>query len=96
MVRTLMFAACLASALFAPAAPAAHWVGAWEAAPALPNGPEIIRATLRQYMRLSQGGHALRVRISNELGAMPLQIDAASLALPGRCLLYTSDAADEL
>ena len=42
--------------------------------------------TMRQAMRLSLGGEALRVRISNLHGAEPLVIDAASvghLARPG-------------
>ena len=60
-----------------------HWVGAWGASPAFPIGPEINNQTIRQVMRLSLGGHAVRVRLSNELGTSPLVIGAAHLARPG-------------
>ena len=63
--------------------PAAHWVGSWGADPALPNGPEVTNQTIRQVVRLSMGGNAVRIRISNELGTAPLVIGAAHLAKPG-------------
>ena len=65
------------------AATDAHWVGSWGAAPALPNGPEVTNQTIRQVVRLSMGGTALRIRISNELGTGPLVIGAAHIARPG-------------
>lgn len=65
----------------ADAAP--HWVGAWGASPAFPVGPEINNQTIRQVMRLSLAGHAVRVRLSNEMGTTPLVIGAAHLARPG-------------
>ena len=66
-----------------PSQVAAHWVGSWGAAPALPNGPEVTNQTVRQVVRLSLGGPALRIRISNELGTQPLVIGAAHVARPG-------------
>ena len=66
-----------------PAEPV-HWVGSWGAAPALPNGPEVTNQTVRQVVRLSLGGSALRIRISNELGTQPLVIGAAHVARPGQ------------
>lgn len=61
-----------------------HWVGSWGASPAFPNGPEVTNQTIRQVVRLSLGGRAVRVRISNELGTGPLVIGAAHLARPGQ------------
>ncbi|SFI72262.1 Lysophospholipase L1 [Paraburkholderia megapolitana] len=62
----------------------AHWVGSWGASPAFPNGPEVTRQTIRQVVRLSIGGRAVRVRFSNELGTAPLVIESAHLARPGQ------------
>lgn len=62
----------------------AHWVGSWGAPPALPNGPEVTNQTVRQVVRLSLGGAAVRIRLSNELGTGPLVIGAAHLARPGK------------
>ena len=52
--------------------------------PALPTGPEVTNQTIRQMVRLSMGGNALRIRISNELGTAPLVIGAAHVAKPGQ------------
>ena len=67
-----------------PPSTAVHWVGSWGAAPALPNGPEVTNQTIRQVVRLSMGGNAVRIRISNELGTGPLIIGAAHLARPAQ------------
>ncbi|WP_131117231.1 SGNH/GDSL hydrolase family protein [Lichenihabitans psoromatis] len=64
-------------------AAAPHWVGSWGASPAFPNGPEITNRTIRQVVRLSLGGHAVRIRLSNEMGTSPLVIGAAHIARPG-------------
>lgn len=61
-----------------------HWVGSWGAAPAFPNGPEVTNQTIRQVVRLSLGGRALRIRLSNEMGTGPLVIGAAHVAKPGQ------------
>ena len=60
-----------------------HWVGSWGASPAFPNGPEIVNQTIRQVIRLSLGGRAVRIRISNEMGTSPLVIGSAHIARPG-------------
>jgi lysophospholipase L1-like esterase len=61
-----------------------HWVGSWGASPALPNGPEVTKQTIRQVVRLSVGGREVRVRFSNELGTGPLVIGSAHVARPGQ------------
>ena len=90
VVASASFLALLVSASLAGTAvaqstapPASHWVGSWGADPALPNGPEVTNQTIRQVVRLSMGGNAVRIRISNELGTAPLVIGAAHLAKPG-------------
>jgi hypothetical protein len=55
----------------------AAWVGSWGAAPLPPNAargpfpatPSFSNQTIRQTVRISAGGTALRLRISNEYGA---------------------------
>lgn len=74
----------------------AHWVGSWGAAPALPNGPEVTDQTIRQVVRLSMGGAALRIRISNELGTQPLVIGAAHVARPGAAAGSIDPATDRV
>jgi lysophospholipase L1-like esterase len=87
----------LAAATFATAcavaAPAPNggpaWIGSWGASPLpptpaggfFPASPSFSNVTLRQVVRLSAGGDQLRVRLTNEYGAAPLSIGAASIAL---------------
>ncbi|THD51324.1 SGNH/GDSL hydrolase family protein [Phenylobacterium sp.] len=90
----LAILAC-AFALAAPAVQAApaHWIGSWGASPALPMAappnnpargtPTFSNQTITQVVRLSAGGPKLRIRLSNEYGAKPLQIGAARVALVG-------------
>jgi len=61
------------------------WAGAWGAAPTIPvaGGRSFENQTIRQVMRLSQGGQEIRLRISNEYGDRPLKIGAATVALAG-------------
>jgi lysophospholipase L1-like esterase len=61
-----------------------HWVGSWGASPAFANGPEITNQTIRQVVRLSLGGRAVRIRLSNEMGTSPLVIGSARIARPGQ------------
>lgn len=56
-----------------------QWITTW-AAPSDSAAPELEPQTLRQIMRVSLGGTAVRVRISNEYGDRPLQIHAATIA----------------
>jgi lysophospholipase L1-like esterase len=51
-------------------------------------------AVIRQTVRLSLGGEALRIRLSNELGTSPLAIAAAHVALPGKTLGSIDPATD--
>ena len=69
------------------------WVGSWTASPQPTWGgdfplPTLLpfnlwNQTVRQRLRLSLGGHRLRIVLSNEYGAGPLTIDAIHCALPG-------------
>ena len=85
-------ALCLMSALsfwqtaLAAQSPDPAWIGVWGAPPTLPNGPAVQLQTVRQIVRLSLGGQALRIRLSNELGTSPLVIGTVHVALPGATL----------
>ncbi len=72
------------------AAPAPTWSAAWGAAPvASPAVPRVneVRAfsdiTVRQVVRLNQGGDAVRLRLTNELGEKTLKVGAVSVGLAG-------------
>ena len=83
----LLVVGMLASAVSAAGqstSPQSHWVGSWGAAPAFPNGPEVTNQTIRQVVRLSLGGHSIRIRLSNEMGIAPLVIGTAHIAKPGQ------------
>ena len=59
----------------------AKWVASW-AAGSIPPGPKAAsfsNQTLRQVVRLSAGGAALRVRLTNAFGAAPLAIGGARI-----------------
>jgi lysophospholipase L1-like esterase len=79
----------LLAALCISTAANARWVASWTAAPTPPGpamGPmpassSFQNRTLRQILRLSAGGSAVRVRLSNAYGAAPLVIGAARIAL---------------
>jgi len=58
-----------------------HWVGTWTAAPAPAEGAAFSNHTLRMMPRVSLGGSALRVRISNAYGVRPLAIGAAHVGV---------------
>ncbi|MDE1146465.1 MAG: SGNH/GDSL hydrolase family protein [Azospirillaceae bacterium] len=84
---------CLALMLALPAiahAQEPHWVGSWMAAPipgdagSTPPALGFSDATLRQVLRLTLGGRALRVRLSNAFGTAPLTIPAAHVALAAK------------
>jgi lysophospholipase L1-like esterase len=64
----------------APAgAQAGTWTGTWAAAPDSP-GPALDSQTLRQIVRVSAGGGAVRIRLSNLFGDGPIEIGAAHVA----------------
>jgi lysophospholipase L1-like esterase len=71
-----------------------QWVGVWGAPPAFPNGPSVEMEVIRQTVRLSLGGEALRIRLSNELGSAPLAIASAHVAMPGSTLGSIDPATD--
>lgn len=64
------------------------WIQSWGAAPLPPNPPgaspvtpRFSNQTLRQRVRLSLGGGAIRIRFTNEHGTRPLEIGAARIAV---------------
>lgn len=68
---------------------AAEWIQTWGAAPLPPTAamgpypatPAFNNQTIRQTIRVSQGGKRLRIRFTNEYGTRPLTIGAAVVAL---------------
>lgn len=64
---------------------AQQWVGTWGTAPAGPPLPAQLQTfndqTLRLIVHTSIGGSQVRIRLVNELGATPLRIGAAHIAL---------------
>jgi lysophospholipase L1-like esterase len=78
---------CLAFSPARPETAASAWISSWTASPQLPR--RVIPAsfsnrTIRQTLHLSIGGRKVRIRLSNEFGAKPLLIGAASVAVPER------------
>ncbi|MEV7388414.1 MULTISPECIES: SGNH/GDSL hydrolase family protein [unclassified Streptomyces] len=56
------------------------WTGSWEAAPS-GTSPAVPGAAFRNVVHLSLGGSAVRVRISNRFGSVPLRLGAVTVAL---------------
>ncbi len=71
--------------------PGHSWVASWAASPGSADAAwdprhgriEFDNVTIRQTVRLSAGGKAVRIRLSNEFGAAPLEIGAATIARLG-------------
>ena len=69
-------------------APTERWVGAWASSQQVPEPNNALPAgalddaTLRQIVRLTQGGSQVRVRVSNVFGVTPLVITSARVARP--------------
>lgn len=61
------------------------WAGAWGASPTIPpaGGKAFENQTVRQVVRLSTGGSAVRIRFTNEYSDKPLDIGAATIAIAG-------------
>ena len=87
-----VLATSLAATLAVPALPGraqtssgARWCATWGAAPAGPPPAASIQTyssqTLRLIVRTSIGGSRVRIRISNEMGSVPLRIGRATIAL---------------
>jgi len=79
-----------AAAMLAPGQPAeAKWVASWTAAPVTPSAamgpfpatPTYANRTLRQHLRLSAGGSAVRVNLTNLYGRGLLAISGARIAI---------------
>src|SRR5574344_2611565 len=68
-------------------AKSAHWVGTWGTAPQLvepnnmPPKPGLSNRALRQVFRVSIGGEAIRLKLSNEYSDSSITIKAATIAL---------------
>ncbi|MFB4271705.1 SGNH/GDSL hydrolase family protein [Nonomuraea sp. GTA35] len=74
--------------------PTGRWVTTWTAMPQLTEpdnmppppyakeGLSLADTTLRQTLRVSLGGHRLRLRLSNAFGGAPLPITRVAVALP--------------
>jgi lysophospholipase L1-like esterase len=64
-----------------------HWVASWGTAQMVPQSQDELApaqwrdATLRQVVRVSNGGNKVRVKLSNAMGVTPLVVDAASIAV---------------
>lgn len=87
MICKLIIAAALAALVQAsPASAAGHWVASWSTAQQVPEPNNALpahaldNATLRQLVRVSVGGPAIRIRISNAFGTAPLRIDSVHVA----------------
>ncbi|MEZ6029671.1 MAG: SGNH/GDSL hydrolase family protein [Hyphomonadaceae bacterium] len=86
-LSAVLFALALAGCVTQPMAstPAPGWAGSWGASPTLPpaGGRSFENQTVRQAIRLSEGGTAIRIRFTNEYGENPLEIGAATVSLAG-------------
>ncbi|MDR3527519.1 MAG: SGNH/GDSL hydrolase family protein [Rhizomicrobium sp.] len=78
--------ALVAVTAMAPAKPASHWVASWATALMISDGAnylpveQLSHATLRQTVRLSTGGKAYRLVLSNLFGTEPLHLSAVHVA----------------
>src|SRR4051794_19837982 len=84
VARPATLALTLATVVGAPAGAAAapRWRAAWGAAMVGAPGPAAApSATHRQFAHLSAGGRAVRVRLSNRAGSVPLTFTAATVAV---------------
>ncbi len=83
IISMLALAGCAA---FEPAtSQQTGWAGAWGASPTIPppGGKAFENQTVRQVVRLSTGGSAVRIRFTNEYSDKPLDIGAATIAVAG-------------
>lgn len=82
----ILLAAMVATTMAMPTQ-ARPWVAGWTTSPLKPNGEQTLTeaqmrdTTIRQVVRLTIGGPAIRVRYSNRFGATPLRISGAHVAL---------------
>jgi lysophospholipase L1-like esterase len=86
-IAAALSALCFALAPARAETPAAGWISSWAASPQAPRGiipASFSNRTIRQTVHLSIGGSKVRIRLSNEFGAKPVLIGAASIATPGK------------
>src|SRR5262249_52909616 len=62
------------------------WIATWGASPEPhppvgPPRPSFADQTIRQVVRVSAGGHRVRIRLTNVFGATPLAVGAARVAM---------------
>lgn len=69
----------------------ANWTGTWEGS-ASGTAPAFPGASIRNIVHTSVGGTAVRVRISNRLGTLPLTLGGATLARQARNAPKSPDA----
>lgn len=83
IISMLALAGC--AAIEPAASQQTGWSGAWGASPTIPpaGGKAFENQTVRQVVRLSTGGSAVRVRFTNEYSDKPLDIGAATIAIAG-------------
>jgi lysophospholipase L1-like esterase len=78
-----------------------RWVGAWASAQVLAEGDKALprnatrNVTLRQIVRSSLSGSALRIRVSNAYGTEPLRLNALHVARPHSLPSSRIDAASD-
>jgi lysophospholipase L1-like esterase len=90
-LATVVAAAALSAISFALSPAGAQtqtnsWISTWTASPLSPRGimpTSFSNRTVRQIVRASIGGSKVRIRLSNEFGAKPILIGAASIGLAG-------------
>lgn len=89
MKRPMFLILLVTVASWMQAAAAPNWIPTWATAVQLvepnnlPPAPGFAGVTLRQRLRISIGGSAVRVRFSNQYGRTALTLDGAAIALAG-------------
>jgi lysophospholipase L1-like esterase len=90
IISGLVVAGVLAAAPGAASAAPVGWFGGWEAAPAVadasfPNwSPDgFANQSVRQVVRVSKGGAAVRITVSNAYGRTPLRLTGATVGRAG-------------
>jgi lysophospholipase L1-like esterase len=86
LVAAVVSVNCFALSPASAESQTSSWVSSWTASPQAPRGvipASFSNRTIRQIVHLSIGGSRVRVRLSNEFGAKPVLIGAASIAIAG-------------
>ncbi|MFD2429783.1 hypothetical protein ACFSUK_19880 [Sphingobium scionense] len=88
MGKRMLLGAALLAMVAATPAQAQYWSRSWMAAPLvnrapLEKHPDLNDRTVRQVVRLSNGGQRIRIRLSNEMSVNPLLVGSVHVALAG-------------